>query len=122
MTDALNDCIKRMLNGDDVDMECVCSVKEEPLVKEKVDAGVSRLYGVTPMHEFLLQRRFFMGVLATFTHKNIRVFSAMGLDPKDARALHDWLLEGLKDPFIFTMDYKKKDRSFLPVYFDEVVS
>jgi len=114
--EALNDLLDRIRSGQEYEAACVVSVKEEPRLASKVAEGNSRLFAGAPVHEFLLQRRFFMGVLATYLKRNIAVNSALGLDPSDFAKLHDYLLGDFKDPWILTADYSKMDQCFNPMF------
>jgi len=113
----LNELLDRILSGREYEAACSVSTKEEARLSSKVVAKQTRLFAGAPVHEFLLQRRFFMGVLATYLKKNIAVNSALGIEPEDFRQMHDWLLGEFKDPWILTADYSKMDQCFNPLFF-----
>jgi len=111
----LDELVSRILTGREYEAACGASIKEEPRLASKVEIGASRLFAGAPVHEFLLQRRFFMGVLATFLKKNVAVHSALGLDPSHYGEIHK-MMENMKNGSLAMFDYKKMDQSFTPKF------
>jgi len=111
----LEECRSRIVAAGEFESACPVSIKEEARLEEKVEAVASRIFAGAPAHEFILQRRYFMGPLATFLRRNISVFSALGVDPAMYGQLHELMCE-VKNGSAAFFDYKKMDQSFTPLF------
>lgn len=91
--------------------KCDACLKDEPLAKEKVQIGKTRLFTSVPVHEFLLERKYFAHLVEQMASKNLAFNSALGLSPADFGALHNKMMEAGEDALILTFDYKQMDGS-----------
>jgi len=112
----LEECERRLLVGATFESASHTSIKEEVRSQGKVDVGYSRLFSGAPGHEFLLQRKYFMGAAAMFLKKNMAVHSALGIDPDSAYIVHEQSFKGFKNPKVFTADFDGMDISFCPEF------
>jgi len=93
-----------------LDAACVASLKDEPRPVEKVELAATRVFTVSPIHEFFLDRKYFIDLSRLFTKRNLAVCSALGLSQEDFGAIH----EHLSHSNILAADFSGFDQSFTP--------
>ena len=90
---------------------CDGCLKDEPRLKEKALAGRTRLFTSVPVHEFLLQRKYFSPLVRQVTEKNILFHSALGLAPQDFGEIHAYLSEAGEECVVLACDFEHMDGS-----------
>lgn len=97
-------------NFSNLDAVSAATMKDEPKSKDKVDEGKTRLFTVVPLHEFLLERRYFMDFASEITEKGLLFFSALGMDPENGfEALYDQMAEKGEGAQVLTADFTFMD-------------
>ncbi len=90
---------------------CDACLKDEPRLIPKCKAGKTRLFTSVPVHEFLLERKFFSNLVGQITEKNILFNSALGLSPADFNSVHEYMAEAGEDCVVLAFDYEHMDGS-----------
>jgi hypothetical protein len=83
-------------------------LKDEPTKLSKLDLK-SRLFGISEIREFLIQRRFFFDLAINFTSKNLLFCSALGLAPDDFPLIHEHLSAVGPGGFVVAADFTDMD-------------
>lgn len=90
----------------------VMALKDEARLETKVDEFATRLYEVTPEHELLLQRKYFIDLAEHLVAQNLAYCSALGIDPADWTQFAEIMFEEVEK--ILAMDFWYMDGCFTP--------